>query len=423
MYEIGDVELSTFNKLKGVCPMNKDIVLRGNVVTPYRVIENGMVIVRGDRILYAGEENIKQSENISHILDFREGTQYIVPGFIDIHCHGGGGVACYDDPETFARFHLQHGTTSILPTLVYNQSHQSIIASLQHILSAMAISGSSIVGVHMEGPYINPNYGAITSPIRPVNRQEYQEILELAGTQIKIWTLAPELDGQRQFMEEASTYNIVFSVGHSEATPETIFESVRLGLRLGCHLTNASGTTPSISRYEGTREVGVHEAVMVHDEIFAEVIPDAEGIHVRPLMLKLILKAKGANQVVIITDATEQAGIGGGRDVNMIRANEHTPGEQGEEILAGSLLTMDRAVYNMMRHTGVGMVDACKMASLNPARVIGMDRDLGSLECGKKANLLVVSQAMQVHLVMLEGNIVVQNPHGTFVPPTGHENP
>lgn len=384
------------------------IVLCGRIVTPFRIVEHGMIIVERGRITFVGRKDPDKLLDMNcRVLEFDDPGSYITPGFIDIHCHGGGGYWSYEEPEAFAAFHLRHGTTSIFPTLVYNQSHDEMMDGLRRILRVMDTTPGSIAGIHMEGPYINPKYGAITSPIRPVNPHEYREILALAGDRIKVWTLAPELAGQQAFMEEASAYDIVFSVGHSEASPETIFDAVRLGLRLGCHLTNASGVTPDPSRYAGTREVGVHEAVLVHDDIYAEVIPDAEGIHVRPLMLRLILKAKGPGQVIIITDAVDQAGVSAGRDVNMIRGNAYTPGN-GDEILSGSLLTMDRAAHNMRQHTGAGMVDVFRMAALNPARALDIEREVGSIETGKKANLLVVSETMQVEMVMLEGNIVFQ---------------
>lgn len=318
---------------------------------------------------------------------------------------------CYDDPDQFATMHLKHGTTSILPTFHYNMPHKEIIEGLGRVLEVMRRGHTPIVGIHMEGPYINPKYGAITSPIRCVEPQEYREMLSLAGHEIKIWTLAPELAGQTEFMEAGLRHRIVFSVGHSEASPEVIFAGYRLGLRLGCHLTNASGVTPSQTRYEGTREVGVHEAILAHDDMYAEMIPDKEGIHVRPLMQKLIVKTKGVERVIVITDAIERAGLATDRDVNMIRRNEYSPG-QGDEILSGSLLTMDRAAHNIRTHTGVGIVDVCKMAALNPARLLEMDRDLGSIEKGKKANLLAVTETMNVQMVMLEGECCT--PHTSY---------
>ncbi|WJH37434.1 hypothetical protein N6H14_21750 [Paenibacillus sp. CC-CFT747] len=164
-----------------------------------------------------------------------------------MHCHGGGGVWSWEHPYEFALAHLNRGTTAILPTFTYNESREQVREGLQTILKAMNSGkpfSSALAGIHMEGPYINKKYGAVTSPIRPVDPEEYREILQTAGDRIKVWTLAPELDGQEQFVKEASEYDISFSVGHSEATPEQIFRFVPSGLRIGCHCTNASGTTP-----------------------------------------------------------------------------------------------------------------------------------------------------------------------------------
>ncbi|GBG10904.1 hypothetical protein PAT3040_05674 [Paenibacillus agaridevorans] len=384
------------------------VIVNAKVVTPHGLIDEGVVWFDQGRIVACGEARDLTPSEDAELID-AEGL-YVAPGFVDIHCHGGGGHWSFENPAAFARFHLHYGTTSILPTFSYNESEEQIAEGLRRILRAQMDTkayGRSIAGIHMEGPYINPKYGAITSPIRPVNPAEYREILKVAGEQIKVWTLAPELEGQRQFMEEASRYGIAFSVGHSEAAAETVLDSVSYGLRIGCHCTNASGTTPSPSRYAGTREVGVDEAVLLSDEIYAEVIPDSEGRHVRPLMLKFILKVKGADKVIIITDAMDGTGINDASvDVNLIKRTEFSPAQAEDYMLGGSLLTMDRAVYNMKRHTGVGMADLFKMASLNPAKVIGIDHEAGSLEKGKRANLIFVTEDIQVRKVFLDGELV-----------------
>jgi N-acetylglucosamine-6-phosphate deacetylase len=391
--------------------------IQGKVVTVDRIIDEGLVIIQDDIITYVGEfnEDHPMVEGDSD-LNFDCTGHYIIPGFVDIHCHGGADVWCYDDPKTFADIHLKHGTTSLLPTLHYNQSHEEIIEGINKILRFMEEQDSSIAGIHMEGPYINPKYGFISAPISKVNPDEYMEILNLAGKHIKLWTLAPELDGQTTFMEKAAEYGIVFAVGHSEATAETIFAAAPLGMKIGCHLTNASGVTPNISRYEGTREVAVHEAVLLHDDFYAEVIPDQDGIHVRPLMLRLIVKTKGVDKVIIITDAVpdpnyhQQDNIEHKRDVNIELGNEYNPHET-VEILNGSILTMDLAVKNMRKHTELGWIELTKMASLNPAKALHLDHQVGSIEEGKIANLLMVTQSIDIKMVMLRGKIVHDNKH------------
>lgn len=382
------------------------IIVNATLVTPHTLIEHGTIWIEDGRIVAYGEE--KELRPLDNVEIMDANGLYVAPGFVDIHCHGGGGYWAYDNPAGMASFHLQYGTTSILPTFSYNETEQEIFSGIHKIIEAQdGDYGNIIAGIHMEGPYINPKYGAITSQIRSVNPSEYKQILRLAGSRIKVWTLAPELEGQQLFMKEAAPFGIVFSVGHSEAEAKTVLESVEYGLRIGCHCTNASGTTPSPSLYAGTREVGVDEAVLLSDEIYAEVIPDYEGRHVRPLMLKLILKTKGVDKVIIITDAMDGTGLGDQSiDVNLMKKTAYSPPQAKEYMLGGSLLTMDRAVYNMKRHTGAGMVDLFKMASLNPAQVIGIDSEVGSLEVGKRANLIFVNEQMDVHKVMLDGEVV-----------------
>ena len=386
----------------GSIVMSMDASVCGKVVTPFGVVDPGMVLIKENTIAFVGPRDDNAVKDVAIVHDFPD--RYVIPGLFDIHCHAGAEGFFYEDPKAFAAWHLRHGVTSILPTFMYNQSHSEIMETLDPVIAEVESDSSPIVGLHMEGPYINPKYGAITSPVRGAIPSEYEEILERAGRHIKIWTLAPELDGQTAFMERASQFGIVFAVGHSEASAEEIFNAHRLGLRLGCHLTNASGTTPSPTRYDGTREVGVDEAVMVHDDMYAELIADRDGIHVRPLMLQLVLKAKGVDHVILITDATGHVGESPDRrDVRMVMSNENSPTGAGKEMISGSLLTLNLAVRNMMRHTGVGIVDACKMASLNPARLLNMDRDIGSIEVGKRANMAVVTQDMDVQMVMLDG--------------------
>ena len=377
--------------------MTETIIRNGTVVTPDALIPNGFVRILDGRIIDFGSGQAESGTASGGGVVDANGA-YIAPGFVDIHCHGGGGEWAFRQPYEFAVAHLLHGTTSILPTLSYNESREEMRQGVKDILKVMHSDAPyrfAVVGIHMEGPFINKKYGAITSPIRPVDLEEYNELLSLAGEHIKLWTLAPELDGQYEFAEAASRYGITLSVGHSEATAEQIFRLIPKGLRVGCHCTNASGTTPSPSRYRGTREVGVDEAVLVHDDIYAEVIPDRLGIHVRPLMLKMIHKTKGTDRVIIITDAVPEAGLTGPEepDVNF----NHT----GD--LAGSKLTMDKAVRNMMKHVGIGIVEAFRMAALNPAKAIRLDHEMGSIEIGKWANLILVDDEINVHGVFLRG--------------------
>jgi len=389
-------------------------IANGTLVFPDRLVEDGVVLVDGDRIAACGPaEDVPVPPGIDTI-DAR--GRYVGPGFIDIHSHGGGGYWSFDHPLEAAEAHLRHGTTGYLPTPVYFQTREELLASAERIAAVMR-SGAKrkglILGMHLEGPFLNPKYGALRTNIRPVDPEEYRELLHAAGPYIKVWTVAPEMPGTNRLIEEtaAAFPGVVFSAGHSESDPETMYRLVPHGLRLACHLTNASGTTPAVSRFGGTLEVGLHEAALAHDDMFVEVIPDRGGAHVRPLMLKLILKAKGIDRVVVITDAVNEAAAGELAPPPAIPALNDFPGcddvnftEDGQ--LNGSKLTMDRAVRNMMRHTGTDLVGGFRMGSLNPARLLGLDGEMGSLAPGKRANLVIVDEAVEVHGVVFEGEWV-----------------
>lgn len=395
-------------------------IMNGTLILPDRLVDQGTVLLQGDRIAAFGASTEVKVPAASEIIDAK--GCFVGPGFIDIHNHGGGGVWSFDHPMEAALAHLQYGTTGYVPTPAYLQTREEMRESLLKIVGLMKGSApfkNLIVGIHLEGPFLNPKYGAIRTNIRPVDPEEYREILAIAGPQIKIWTIAPEMPGTEVFLKEAAAYpHIAFSVGHSESEPETMFRTVSYGLKLACHCTNASGTTPAKTRFGGTREVGVDEAALVHDEITAEVIPDRGGAHVRPLMLKLILKTKGIDRVIVITDAVNEAAngpLGAMPELEKLQdfpeSNDVNYTDDGE--LNGSKLTMDRATYNMMRHTGVDIVGAFRMASLNPARMLGVESEMGSIAVGKKANLVIVNETIDVQAVIFEGeNIELKRKRG-----------
>ncbi|MDD3840541.1 MAG: N-acetylglucosamine-6-phosphate deacetylase [Clostridia bacterium] len=388
--------------------MDSNIIINGKLVMPDEVIEEGTVVVQGSIIKHCGNrKDIQKTEN-TQVIDVRE--NYIVPGFVDIHCHGGGGWRCNDNPEAFANAHLVHGTTSVLATIAYNLSKKETLQGLEKVIRFMENKPSNIEGIHLEGPYINPKYGADSANARKPDPEEYNKIIQMAGKYIKLWTCAPEVEGADQFIDTVCSTGITLSVGHSELEACKLLDLPQRGFKVACHCTNATGVTPHPSRYEGTKEVGLDQAVMLCDDIYAEVIPDSAGVHVRPLMLKLLYKVKGMDRIIIVTDATDDSGMEKFRyiDVNgkeiVENMNDLNINEQGE--LSGSKLTMDYAVRNMMHHTGISIVEAFKIASLNPARAIGIENKVGSIEKGKLANLLIIDKDINIKKVMFEGQLI-----------------
>jgi N-acetylglucosamine-6-phosphate deacetylase len=318
------------------------------------------------------------------------GGLYAGPGFVDIHCHAGGDVWAYEDPVRMAAHHLTHGTTSLNCTIYHDIGEEGAIEAMRRIRAAMqAGTPGNIIGVHFEGPFLNPKYGAMAATIRPVDKREYSRYLAEFADIITLWTVAPEMPGARAFIKDAAETGINVALGHSEAAYADVAWAAENGARVCTHLMDATGCPPT--RWAGTREVGFDEAVLLQDKLFCEIINDKEGVHVRPEMIRLIIKAAGLDRIVGITDAC--TGAPGDTDINLLN---------GE--LYGSKLTMQGVARNFAKNAGLGIADIFKVCARNPARALRKDAEIGSIAPGKKANLLIVDADFTIRQVLLEGN-------------------
>ena len=389
--------------------MRVKAIINGKMVTPYNVVNDAAVVIQEERIRECGTRREVKIPEYAEIID--AGGNYIGPGFIDIHCHGGGGYWVYENPDEVAVMHLKHGVTSILTSLAYNLSSEEIFNGINKILLASKKRlGSFFIGIHMEGPYINPKYGAYSNTARHPDPDEYNCILNLAGDMIKVWTFAPELEGIDEFIEAVSKKEIILAVGHSETVAERIYSLIPRGLKLATHCFNATGVTPCPTRFQGTREVGVDEAVMVCDDIYTEVMADSAGVHVKPIMLKLLYKVKGADKIILISDAINYAGT---TKFEYVEKGDSEVVENNGDLqfspdggLAGARMTLDYAARNMMNHTGASIVEAFKMVSLNPATMLGMQNEIGSMQKGKIANIVIVNGKIEIKKVIFKGELV-----------------
>ncbi|MBI2498078.1 MAG: amidohydrolase family protein, partial [Opitutae bacterium] len=299
---------------------------------------------------------------------------------------------------------LRHGTTGVLATMGYPEMAAGTIQP-QLQAFARALEGLAdravVLGVHLEGPYTNPKYGARVkaSPIRPFDPAEYGELI--AHPLVRWWTCAPEIPGARPFIEAAARRGIVVAAGHTEATAEQTITAIGWGLRAITHWTNATGNVAK-PRFGGTRLPGIDEVALVRDDLSVEIIPDAGGCHVHPLMAQLLYRAQGPDRVLIITDTSYRRSAdplpanAEFQDVNINAAGE----------LAGSRLTMNGAVRNFRRATGCPLPELFRMAALNTARLLGIDRTVGSIEVGKRANLVMLDDAFNVRATFLDGRCV-----------------
>lgn len=388
-----------------ICIKNCRIVLKDSV------LENHVVLIEDDLIhsiitysQYTVLKDKDKNKEKSNIYEYDAKGRYLGPGLIDIHNHGADGVWFHEDPEKACIYHLKHGTTSMLATTLIRPTHKQMTEDIRTIVNAVKIKNSlaskTIIGIHMEGPYMNPKYGAFKEYSRIPVKKEYDEYLKEAEGMIKIWTIAPEMEGVTEFVNDISESktdeSIVFSAGHSEATTDMLKALLDKGLKLQTHGCCATGCYPSEPIYEGTKEVDFDHACWLIDDITIELIADSKGIHVREDMLKLIYKIKGRDRLVLVTDSTNFTKDNNSTDVNILNGTD----------LAGSALTLNKACFNMMKHTDISITDAFYMASYIPAKLLGIDSKKGSIEPGKKADLVLVDDKMNVHSVWLGGKLI-----------------
>ena len=328
---------------------------------------------------------------------------YVGPGLIDTHNHAGGGKWVFEDPAHAAQFNLSHGTTTMLPTLYFNQNKENLLEQIATMKAAMQTPEcANFIGLYMEAPYMNPKFGADRegNPWKgPICKEDYQPLIDAAGDAAYAWCVAPEREHIEAFVRDAKMANpkVIFTVAHSEASPQQIEALMPYGLKVGTHHTNATGDLP---KYPECRGVCVDETVNYNREIYAELICDSRGIHVDPYMLRLVRRIKGDDRIMLVSDSCVFAGpvpegYDGGTDLYFDFEGE----------IAGSKLTLDVACRNMMKHTGASLVDVFNFASYNPAKCYGMT-DRGEIAVGKRADLIFVDHKMNVKKVILKGETV-----------------
>ena len=379
-----------------VCIHNAKVVLETGILW------DGVVLKDGDRIVAAGDRRDVQIPADCEMLD-AEGA-YVGPGFVDIHVHGGNGHMFDSEPLQAAEHFLKNGETTQLATLYYNLSKEGFLDAIGKVKDAMAAGGAgdAIAGIYMEGPYMNPKFGAMPERNKwkgEITLDAYKEVVDAAGTDAFVWAIAPEREGIDGFVDYAGSVNphAIFSVGHSEATPAQVRKFKRKGLCLQTHCMDATG---SYSEWVGTRGAGPDEACLTDPDMYAELICDSGAVHVNKDLINLIVKTKGVDKVVLITDSFVS-------DLPAPEKLKHITDLIFDENcwLSGSKLTMNVACRNIMSHTNCGIAQAFLMASRNPARVIGLEDEIGTIEAGKLANLVFVDDMFNVKKVVLGGKV------------------
>lgn len=374
-------------------------IINATLVMPDHYIPDATLVMDGDKIVDFGRK-MPVPEG-AEIIDAK--GNFVGPGLIDIHTHADGDTYFHDDPVKCSRTLLDHGVTSVLPALFYSMNKEEHLEAIKKFKDAIAKGEcQNIIGVYMEGPYLNPDFGCDKEKNvwkDSIAQKDYAEVVEAAKDFAKVWCVAPEREGILDFVKyvKSEIPEIVFSVAHSEATPEEIEALMPYGLKLGTHHTNATGT---LENYPEVRGVCVDETVNYNDGIYAELICDSFGVHVHPYMIRLVKKIKGQDKIILIADSfvadgPPLPGLEEATDINF---------DWGGDI-AGSKLTLDVACHNMMVHTGGSVCDVFKYASLNPSRLLNMP-EIGQIKKGNLANLIIVDQWFNVKNTILKGELV-----------------
>lgn len=388
------------------------VLYNGKVITPFRMM-NGGIRLQGDKIHLLFEGSPPPGEEGDRFIDVQ--GRYIAPGFIDIHCHGGGGHDFMDGRVQAilggTRAHMAHGTTSILPTTVAS-TREEIYGVLRSYEEAQKQSGKGpeLLGIHLEGPYFSMEQRGAQDPeyIRNPDPEEYLDILSMSK-HIRRWTVAPELEGALEMGLELQKRHILPSIGHSNATYEQVVQAYEWGYT---HVTHLYSGMSMVRRINAYRYAGVVESAYLLDDMTVEII--ADGKHLPASLMKLIYKIKGADRICLVTDSMRAAGLPEGESIlGSLKNGERVIVEDGVAKLpdrtafAGSVATADRLVRTMVDLGDIPLVEAVRMMTYTPARVLGEEKRKGSLAPGKDGDVVVFDEGIQIRMVIVKGGIRV----------------
>ncbi len=395
--------------------MSLVIFTNGTAILPDRLLSDAMVVCRDGKIESVGKSHSRIPKDAT-VIDARGG--YISPGFIDIHVHGGDGADFMDGTaeavRTVCRAHARHGTTTIFPTTTTGSPEQlmAMIESCAAVKKAWSAGdGARIAGVHLYGPYFAPDKVGchLLEGRRSPEVAEYARYF--ASGMIKIATCAAELPGAEAFYRAAKKHRCLITCGHSNASWAEMQRAFKAGMRHVDHFWCAMSSVPSMrQRFSVPMQASMAEFVLAKAEMSTEVI--ADGCHLAPELLQFAYQMKGASRLLLVTDCNRALDLPPGRyrfgsdgDGSWFESDGKV-GWAPNGSLASSIMGMDHMVRHFAKVTRAPLHEVIRMASLTPAERTGIARQTGSIEKGKRADVLVLSRALKVRQVFIRGERV-----------------
>ena len=381
-------------------------IINAKIVTTTEIIENGVCMIENGHIRYVGTKIQAANKTVD-----AQGN-YLIPGFIDLHCHGGQGLefmdATADEYAEIANFHLSHGTTTMLATTLAasDQETESALNTFEQFYKRYPYT--TLKGVHMEGPWLNPaQCGAQNVEyMKTPSVEELKALKEKYPFILRIGA-APELDGGLEFGKQSKNLGIVASIAHTDGDFNDIKKAKENGYTLMTHLYSGM---KGVTRKNSFRIAGAVEAGLYFDDLFVEII--ADGRHLPLELLRFIYKCKGADRICLITDAIRAGGMPNGTQTVIGSLKNGLPVIVEDDVaklldrqsFAGSTATTDRLYKTMAKAIGKDMVALSKMSSTTPAKVMGWT-DRGEIAVGKRADMLLVNEELEIEKIIFGGNI------------------
>jgi N-acetylglucosamine-6-phosphate deacetylase len=390
--------------------VNRTVLAGATLVLPDRVIDNGRVVIQGSSIVSispAEGHGRETADDHGRGRDQPAGEEEldltghtVLPGFVDIHVHGGGGTSyasgIAEEALTAARTHLAHGTTTTVASTVTADIDE--LCRQAAVLSELAEDGV-IAGVHFEGPFISKARCGAHRPdlLRDPDPALVRKLIDAARGTARMMTLAPELTGGFESIRLLAEHGVIAAVGHTDADYDTVRQSVEAGVTVATHLFNAM---PGI----GHRAPGPVVALLEDERVTVELVGD--GVHLHPSIVDLSLRAAGTDRVAFVTDAMGAAGMGDGLyplGPLQVRVEDGVARLVEGDSIAGSTLTLDEALRRAVTVSALSLPEASRVLSLTPARLLGLADRVGSLQEGKDADLVVLDAELNVTRVMRKG--------------------